>query len=162
MKPVLILFFLLTGSFIYAQDYKLEGNEVKLQKEIVFETGSDKLKPESNAALEIIKQYLTDKSYISTLRVEVHTDNTGNAAASQTLSEKRTLAVCKKLVEMGVDCKRLIAVGFGDTKPVAANDSPEGRAQNRRTCFINAALRGRAIGGMPLDGGGKVAGDPCQ
>lgn len=162
MKPLLILFFLMTGASLYAQDYKLEGNEVKIQKEILFKTGTDQLKSESNAALEIIKQYLTDKSYISTLRVEVHTDNAGNAAASQTLTEKRALAVCKKLVEMGVDCKRLIAVGFGDSNPVAANDSPEGRAQNRRTSFFNAVLRGRAIGGMAVDGGGKVAGDPCQ
>ena len=81
------------------------------------------------AALEILKQYLTDKSYISLLRVEGHTDNTGNTAAAQALTEKRALAVCKKLIEMGVDCKRLIAVGFGDTKPVAANDTPEGKAQ---------------------------------
>jgi OOP family OmpA-OmpF porin len=37
----------------------------------------------------------------------------------------------------------------------------EGRAQNRRTLFVNAALRGRPIGGMPVDGGGRVGGDPC-
>jgi OOP family OmpA-OmpF porin len=53
-------------------------------------------------------------------------------------------------------------VGFGGSKPVASNTTPEGRGQNRRVAFINAALRGRAIGGMPLDGGGKVAsGDLC-
>ncbi len=145
-----------------AQDYKVDGNEVKIAKEIVFETGTDKLKPESTAAFEIIKQYLTDKSYISTLRIEAHTDNTAIAAANQTLSEKRALAICKKLVEMGVDCKRLIAVGFGSTKPVADSGTAEGKAQNRRINFINAALRGRLIGSMPADGGGKVAGDVCQ
>ena len=154
-----LLFCTLTAA---AQDYKLEGNEVKIAKEIVFETGTDKLKPETTAALEIIKQYLTDKSYISTLRIEAHTDNTGIEAANQTLSEKRALAICKKLVEMGVDCKRLIAVGFGSTKPVADNGTAEGKAQNQRINFINAALRGRLIGSMPADGGGKVAGDVCQ
>lgn len=147
---------------LHAQDYKLDGNEVKITKQVVFETGSDKLKPESTAALEIIKQYLTDKSYISLLRVEAHTDNTGNAAAGQLLSEKRALAICKKLVEMGVDCKRLVAVGFGSSKPVADNSTAEGKAQNQRINFFNAALRGRLIGGMPADGGGKPAGDPCQ
>lgn len=145
-----------------AQDYKLEGNEVKIAKAIVFETGSDKLNSESAVALEIVKQYLTDKPYISTLRVEAHTDNTGNEAASQKLSEKRALAICKKLVEMGVDCKRLIAVGFGSTKPVADNSTAEGKTQNRRISFFNAALRGRLIGSMPADGGGKMAGEVCQ
>lgn len=144
-----------------AQHYVLEGNEVKLNKPIVFETGSDKLKEESTAALVIIKQYLTDKSYISLLRVECHTDNTGNLAANQSLSEKRALAVCVALVKMGVDCKRLLAVGFGANKPVAGNDTPEGKAANQRVSIINAALRGHAIGGMPVDGGGKLAGDSC-
>jgi len=45
-----------------AQDYSLEGNEVNITKQILFEAGSDKLKEESTAALEIIKQYLSDKS----------------------------------------------------------------------------------------------------
>ena len=147
---------------LYAQDYKLEGNEVKTAKQIIFETGSDELKPESMAALEVIKQYLADKSYISLLRVECHTDNSGDVNAGQLLTEKRALAICKKLVEMGVDCRRLIAVGFGNTKPVADNSTPEGRAQNRRVSFLNAALRNRLIGGMPADGGGKVAGDVCN
>jgi OOP family OmpA-OmpF porin len=162
MKKFVLAVILFCAVNVNAQDYKLEGNEVKIAKEIVFETGTDKLKHESTAALEIIKQYLTDKSYISTLRIEAHTDNTGNEAANQTLTEKRALAICKKLVEMGVDCKRLIAVGFGGTKPVADNGTAEGKAQNRRINFINAALRGRLIGSMPADGGGKVAGDVCQ
>jgi OOP family OmpA-OmpF porin len=161
MKIYLFAVLLLISGSLFAQDYKLEGNEVKITKPILFETGSDKLKPESTAALEIIKQYLTDKSYISLLRVECHTDNSGNANANQSLSERRAFAVCAALVKMGVDCKRLIAVGFGDTKPVADNSSPEGKAANQRVSFINAALRGHAIGGMPADGGGKVAGDSC-
>ncbi|MGC4101617.1 OmpA family protein [Ferruginibacter sp.] len=145
-----------------AQDYKLEGNEVKIEKQVLFEAGSAKLKPESTAALEIIKKYLDDKSYISLLRIECHTDNSGDANAAQDLSEKRALAVCAALVKMGVDCKRLIAVGFGGTKPVQDNSTPEGKAANRRTSFFNAALRGHLIGGMPADGGGKVAGDICN
>lgn len=160
MKWSLIALLTFFATAAYAQDYKLEGNEVKIAKEILFEAGSEKLKPESVAALEIVKQYLTQKSYISLLRVECHTDIPGEA--SQLLSEKRALAVCKKLVEMGVDCKRLIAVGFGNSKPVADNSSPEAKAQNRRVSFFNAALRDRLIGGMPADGGGKVAGNACN
>jgi len=139
-----------------AQDYKLEGNEVKIDLPIVFETGSSILAPESDAALKIIKKYLDDKTYISLLRVEGHTDNSGDAATNQSLSERRAFQVCMALIGMGVDCKRLIAVGFGGTKPVADNSTPEGKAANRRITFINAALRGHLIGGMPADGGGSV------
>jgi len=94
--------------------------------------------------------------------VEGHTDNSAATPVGQALTEKRALAACKWLVENGIDCKRLIAVGFGSTKPVVSNDNPLDKAQNRRIEFIPAALRGKAIGGMPLDGGGVVAGDPCK
>ena len=140
----------------------IEGNQLKLSSPVVFETGSDKLKPESDAVLAHVKEYLDAKSYISLLRIEVHTDSQGGTEANQKLSEKRALAVARWLVAKGVPCGRLIAVGFGETKPVATNATAEGRAQNRRTMFVNAALRGRPIGGMPVDGGGKVAGDVCK
>lgn len=153
---------LLFACSLQAQDYTIENGEVKITKEIQFKTASAELLVESDEALSIIKKYLDDKSYITLLRVEVHTDNSGDESANQLLSEQRALAVCKKLVAMGVDCKRLIAAGFGSTKPVSDNSTPEGKAQNRRTGFFNAALRNKLIGGMPADGGGKVAGDPCM
>jgi OOP family OmpA-OmpF porin len=106
-----------------------------------------------------VRAYLEAKTYISALRIEGHTDTDG--ADSQPLTEKRALAVARWLVEKGVDCKRLVPVGFGNTKPVADNATPEGKAQNRRMTFVNAELKGRPIGGMPVDGGGKFAGDPC-
>jgi OOP family OmpA-OmpF porin len=159
------LCFILCAVFLFlcagAQDYKLEGNEVKINQPVLFETGSAALKPESEAALKIIKQYLDDKSYISLLRVEAHSDNSNNAVANQALTEKRAYAVCRALVVMGVDCKRLIPVGFGDTKPIEDNSTPAGKAANRRISFVNVALRGHLIGGMPADGGGVVAGDIC-
>ena len=74
----------------------------------------------------------------------------------------RSIAVAKWLVGKGVDCKRLLPVGFGQEKPIADNKTAEGREQNRRTAFVNAELRKKPIGGMPVDGGGKVAGDPCK
>lgn len=141
--------------------FELDGNNLKVPDPILFETGGDTIKPESAPALEHVAAYLGDKSYISLMRVEVHSDNQGNPNANQTLTEKRALAIARALVGKGVDCKRLLPVGFGDSKPVAPNDTADGRAQNRRSVFANAMLRGRAIGGMPADGGGRVAGDPC-
>ena len=93
------------------------------------------------------------------MRIEGHVSG---STTSQALSEKRALAICKKLIAAGVDCKRLIAVGFGDTKPIEENNTPSGRAANTRISFVNAALRGHLIGGMPADGGGVVAGDVCE
>ena len=144
------------------QGFVLEGNQLNVPAPVTFETGSDKLRPESAAAIAHVKAYLDAKSYISLMRVEVHSDAQGGAAFNQTMSEKRALAVAHALVAAGVDCKRVIPVGFGETKPIADNSTAEGRAANRRVVFTNAALRGHAIGGMPVDGGGKVAGDPCR
>jgi OOP family OmpA-OmpF porin len=162
MKFLISLFLVIPSLFAAAQDYKLEGNEIILSKTISFKIGTDNLLPESNEALSIIKNYLDAKSYVSLIRVEAHVDNTGDAQKNQILTEKRTLAICNELVAMGVDCKRLIAVGFGDTKPIADNSTIEGKAANKRISFFNAALRGRLIGGMPADGGGKVAGEVCK
>ncbi len=152
------------SSVVVAQSpsFQLEGSQLKLPGPVVFESGSDKIKSESESALGHVKAYLDDKSYITLMRIEAHTDSQGDNQYNQTLTEKRALAVGRWLVAKGIDCKRLIAVGFGENKPVADNATPEGRAQNRRVSFFNAELRGRAIGGMPVDGGGKVAGDLCS
>ncbi len=145
-----------------ARQYELDGNRLVLPSPVEFKTGTAELLPASAKAINVIASYLKDKSYISLMRIEGHLDSTGSSEASQRLSEQRALAVAKALVKQGTECKRLLPVGFGASKPVAANDSPEGRAKNRRVEAINAELRGRAIGGMPADGGGKPAGDPCK
>ncbi len=153
-KVVCLLAAYLISTIGFAQGYHLEGNQVNLDGMIVFETGTAKIKAESEESLANIKKYLDDKSYISLLRVEGHVSG---SAKNQALSEARANSVCAWLVGKGIDCKRLIAVGFGDTKPVS-----EMPAANTRITFVNAALRGHAIGGMPVDGGGNVAGDPCK
>jgi OOP family OmpA-OmpF porin len=142
--------------------YQLVGNQLKLPGQVEFESRSDKLRPESESVLHFVKNYLDEKTSITMLRIEVHSDSQGGSAYNQQLSERRALSVGRWLVSRGVDCKRLLAVGFGETKPIADNATPEGRAQNRRVAFVNAALRGRPIGGLPLDGGGKAAGDLCS
>ena len=143
--------------------YELENGALKVPHPVVYKTGKADVDVKQSAeALGYVAGYLEAKSYISRMRIEVHADSQGADEANQRLTEKRALAVARALVAKGVDCKRLLPVGFGETKPVADNKTAEGRAANRRTMFINAELRGRAIGGMPLDGGGVVAGDPCQ
>ena len=136
--------------------YELDGNRLKVEKPITFVGATDKLEPASDEALKFIKDYLTDKKYISTMRIEVHF-RVGTKDA-QLLSEKRAMAIANWLAKNGIDCKRLIAVGFGTTKPVT---NPPQAFENDRIEFHNAALAGHAIGGMPLDGGGRSAGSVC-
>ena len=141
--------------------YELEGNELKLPAPIAFDMNSPKLKPESDAVLDFVKSYLEAKTYITLLRVEMHSDSMGDEKANQRLSEERAVALVEALEKKGIACERLLAVGFGGNKPIAANDTPEGRALNRRAVFVNAALKGRPIGGLPVDGGGKVVETKC-
>ncbi len=162
MRGLPLLLILASGVAIADTKYEIKDNELVVPYVIVYETGKGNLKPESAEAISFVKGYLDAKPYISMMRIEVHTDNMGGSEHNQLLSEKRALEVAKALVAKGIDCKRLIAVGFGESKPKAENKTADGRAQNRRTTFVHAALKGRAIGGAPLDGNGKNAGDPCK
>jgi OmpA-OmpF porin, OOP family len=155
-----ILFLLCTTCI--AQLPAIENGGLVLSKPVTFETGTAILKPESDEALVSVKAFLQAKEYVSLLRIEGHVAGEGNESDNQSLTEKRAMAVCKWLIKNGIDCKRLLAVGFGSNKPVADNSSPGGKALNNRIEFKMAELRGRAIGGMPVDGGGKTAGDSCN
>jgi OOP family OmpA-OmpF porin len=137
-----------------AASVMLDGNRLVLPQPLQFRPGTAILQRGSDAPIARVATWLTEKAFISVLRIEGHTLPGPKA---QGLSETRAMAVATRLVAMGVDCRRLIVVGFGDTKPVAA----PGSSANERIEFVNAALRGRAIGGLPLDGGGRQAGDAC-
>ena len=69
------------------------------------------------------------------ISVEGHTDSQGADAYNQDLSQQRAAAVVSYLIDQGVDGARLSAIGYGETLPIADNDTPEGRAQNRRIEF---------------------------
>lgn len=139
--------------------FTVTDGRLVLPAPIAFETGTATPTADSRPVIAFVGAFLADKTYISTLRIEGHVAE--GTPKAQALSEQRALGVARALVAQGADCKRLLPVGFGDTKPVAANDSAEGRAANTRVEVAPAAIRDRAIGGMPLDGGGRVAGDPC-
>ncbi|MFN8650892.1 MAG: photosynthetic reaction center subunit M [Gemmatimonadales bacterium] len=103
---------------------------------IQFEVGSAAILPESKAQLVEIGKVLTDHKTLK-LAVEGHTDGTGVADSNQVLSERRAAAVRDYLVaNYGVAADRLTAAGYGASRPVAPNDTPEGRAQNRRVELV--------------------------
>ena len=101
-------------------------------KNIEFETGSAKLEKSSFVELNKLADLLRENEG---LKVEIggHTDNVGNAADNQKLSQNRAKAVVDYLAEKGIDIKRLIAKGYGSTQPIAENNTDSGRARNRRT-----------------------------
>ena len=103
---------------------------------VLFDTGSDRIRPESTPTLKEIGAMLKDHPDLK-LVIEGHTDDVGAAASNQSLSEKRAEAVRRYLVETyGVDKDRLQAKGFGASKPSTGNDTPEGRQQNRRVELV--------------------------
>ncbi len=103
---------------------------------ILFDTGSDRIRPESTPTLKEIGEMLKAHADL-TLLIEGHTDNVGGADANQSLSEKRAAAVRQYLVDSyGIDAARLTSQGFGASRPAASNDTPEGRQQNRRVELV--------------------------
>jgi outer membrane protein OmpA-like peptidoglycan-associated protein len=103
---------------------------------ILFDTGSDRIRPESTPTLVEIADMLREHADLKLL-IEGHTDNVGDAATNQTLSEKRAAAVKAYLVATHhVDASRLNTQGFGASKPVAPNTTAEGRQNNRRVELV--------------------------
>jgi len=101
-------------------------------RNIFFEVNKATLQPASEAELDILARLLLDNPG---LRIEIggHTDNVGTAADNLTLSNNRAKAVVNYLVAKKIPVTRLVAKGYGASKPVADNKTEEGRAQNRRT-----------------------------
>jgi OOP family OmpA-OmpF porin len=105
---------------------------------IYFDTGSDRIRPESSGTLKEIGTMLKEHPELK-LTIEGHTDNVGAAPANLTLSEKRAAAVRQQLVDTyQIDGARLQAKGLGQTKPAGSNDTPEGRQQNRRVELVKS------------------------
>jgi outer membrane protein OmpA-like peptidoglycan-associated protein len=103
---------------------------------ILFATGSDRIRPESTPTLNQMGKMLRDHPELR-IAIEGHTDGDGEDAGNQELSERRAAAVKSFLVqELDVDADRLETAGFGETRPVADNTTPEGKQQNRRVELV--------------------------
>ncbi|MFM7838474.1 MAG: OmpA family protein [Chitinophagaceae bacterium] len=110
----------------------LENNAGIVLKNIFFETNLYNLREESTAELDKVVQLLRENP---ALRIEIsgHTDNTGKVEDNIVLSQNRAQSVINYIIRQGIAAERLVSKGYGFSRPVATNDTPEGRAQNRRT-----------------------------
>jgi outer membrane protein OmpA-like peptidoglycan-associated protein len=96
-----------------------------------FDTGKATLRPESVDSLDLVAEVMAHKKNI---RIEIsgHTDNAGKKKANQVLSEKRAQSCRDYLVSKGIEPGRIVTVGYGDERPIAPNETEQGRQRNRR------------------------------
>jgi outer membrane protein OmpA-like peptidoglycan-associated protein len=112
--------------------------------DVLFDTGSATLKPGTREKLARVAGILLSHPDLK-LQIEGHTDSVGETIYNQRLSENRADSVRTYLLAQGIAAASVKAAGFGETQPVASNDSPAGRQQNRR---VELVVAGDAIGTM--------------
>jgi len=116
-------------------DIDLEPIEVGAQMElynIYYETDSFRILPQSKPELNKLVDFLTNNRGLK-VEIQGHTDSSGSPESNMELSKRRAKSVVDYLVENNISVSRLEFDGYGDTKPIASNETSEGRRQNRRT-----------------------------
>jgi outer membrane protein OmpA-like peptidoglycan-associated protein len=113
---------------------------------VLFDTGRATLKPGATTTLERVAQFM-QKNPETKVMIEGHTDSVGSDDYNQGLSERRAQAVADALSFRGVQRDRVEPLGRGKALPVATNDTPAGRQQNRRVELVFSDESGRFAGG---------------
>ena len=112
-----------------------ESGVVVTLGDVLFETGQTELKQDTATGLVEVVDLLQSEPD-KKIRIEGHTDSVGEASTNLRLSQQRADAVLAALVGLGVEASRINSVGMGEDFPIASNDTPEGRSQNRRVDVI--------------------------
>ncbi|MDB4983758.1 MAG: outer membrane protein, partial [Myxococcales bacterium] len=115
---------------------RIDAGKIHINQEVFFATGKDAVLSKSFPLLKAVGDAIKGTPGIKKVRVEGHTDNKGEPAKNLELSKRRATAVRDWLIKDGVDASRLDAEGYGDTKPIAPNDTDKNRAKNRRVDFV--------------------------
>lgn len=110
----------------------IQKDQTMVMQNVLFDVDKWDLKSESFVELDVLVNFLNNNP---SLHIEIggHTDNTGSEDHNKTLSNNRAKSVYQYLVNKGITADRLSYKGYGSSVPVATNDTPEGRSQNRRT-----------------------------
>ena len=112
-----------------------ESGVVVTLGDVLFETGQTDLREEAMASLVEVVDLLQSEPD-KDIKIEGHTDSTGNAETNLKISQQRADSVLNALVSLGVDANRISSAGMGQDFPIATNETEEGRAQNRRVDVI--------------------------
>lgn len=110
--------------------------EIQIFGKVQFKTGSAEIDQKSDPLLDQIAAAMTSNPGAARIRIEGHTDGSGDAAINQRLSEDRARSVERALIQRGVADDRLETRGYGESRPAAPNRTAAGRAKNRRVEFI--------------------------
>lgn len=133
-------------------DVVRQGDELLLRmpSSLTFATGQSAIQPQFYTTLNQVAQTLTQypKTMIDVLG---YTDSTGSEAYNQTLSEQRAQAVASYLIAQGVQPVRMMTHGYGESNPIASNDTESGRALNRRVEIKIAPAVADSSGNAPIN-----------
>jgi outer membrane protein OmpA-like peptidoglycan-associated protein len=113
----------------------VKAGEISLRRQISFATGSDEILPNSEPLLLEVADALLANPDLELVEIQGHTDNRGDLEVNMVLSQRRAEAVERWLVQHGVAPARLMAKGYGATRPLAPNITAYNRARNRRVQF---------------------------
>ncbi len=133
---------------------RIQGNKILILESVNFATDQDVILSESFPILEEVAQVLKTHPAISRLLIEGHTDSRAGEAYNLELSKRRAASVRTYLEETGIAPERLCSQGFGQSRPVAEDDTEEGMARNRRVEFT--------ILPPPAEGEPRCPGDPIE
>jgi OmpA-OmpF porin, OOP family len=124
------------GNAYYKDPFKVEVQYLPAKSFVLedcnFETGKAILQPESYKVIDELVAFLQRKDD-ERIELQGHTDNVGKSAKNMILSQQRAQTVMAYVISKGIDPSRVTAKGYGQTKPIATNKTPAGRALNRRT-----------------------------
>ena len=117
------------------QKVVVSKDKIIITEPVYFATNKETILKQSFSILEEVARVLQENPRISLVRVEGHTDDRGRDEYNLKLSQRRAESVRRFLLDKGIDRARLEAVGYGETQPIAENETEEGRAKNRRVEF---------------------------
>ncbi len=136
---------------VAAPDPRIQGNKIVIWGKIFFDTARTTIKPISYPVLDDVVDVLNKHPEITLVEVQGHTDHRGGDAYNMNLSQGRAEASVQYLVSKGISSSRLRAVGYGEARPIASNQTVEGMSQNRRTEFVIVASSNGSFTSQAVD-----------
>jgi OOP family OmpA-OmpF porin len=114
---------------------EVRDNKIEIHEKIQFDHAKATIKPESHDLLNEIVDVIKKNPHIKKISIEGHASSDGDAAFNKKLSGERAKAVMNYLIEKGIPKENLQSKGFGSEKPIATNDTEDGKEKNRRVEF---------------------------